>query len=36
VQGPYDNPNTVLRTLTGSVGKDNYDFAAVAGATAGW
>ncbi len=34
VQGPYDNPNTVLGTLTRAVGKDDFHFAAVAGATA--
>ena len=36
VQGPYDNPNTVLRTLTKSVGKDNFHFATVADAAVGW
>lgn len=36
VQGPYDNPTKILRTLNKSVGKDNYHFIAPVGAAAGW
>jgi hypothetical protein len=35
VQGPYDNPNTVFRTLSKSVGKDNFHFATVVDAADG-
>jgi hypothetical protein len=36
VQGPYDNPVRVLRTLTESVGRDNFHFMVEVGAAAGW
>lgn len=36
VQGPYDNGASVLRTLTRSVGRDNFHFIAGLDAAAGW
>jgi hypothetical protein len=35
VQGPYDDPNTVLRTLSKSAGEENFHFATVADAAGG-
>jgi len=36
VQGPYDTPGTVIRTLTRSVGDGNFHFIAPVGAAVGW
>lgn len=32
VSGPHDNPNAVLRTLTGAVGAGGFDYVAAVGA----